>query len=118
MSVQERRRHPRIEAALPLRLTFGDTTYDALIVDLSASGIRFQIPFALTLMSRVQIGLELPDDEEHAAPIAVAGVVVRSDLLEPRLGGDVYDTAIYFQDCAESDRARLGRFITKHLGAA
>ncbi|MFQ5845814.1 MAG: PilZ domain-containing protein [Planctomycetota bacterium] len=118
MSAHERRRHPRIREGLPLRLTFGESTYDTLIVDLSVSGIHFRIPFELTLMSRVQIGLDLPAEEEHSAPIAVAGVVVRSDPVPPEGGaGNLYDTAIYFHDCSEADRSRLGRFISHRLGA-
>ena len=79
MSSTERRQHPRIQLDLPLQLTFGEKTFDTRISDISTSGIRFRTPEALPLMTRVQIGLELPSGEE-SGPVALNGVVVRSDV--------------------------------------
>ena len=40
MNAHERRQHPRIETALPLRFTFGNATYDTSLIDLSAAAKR------------------------------------------------------------------------------
>ncbi len=116
MNAHERRQHPRIETALPLRFTFGNATYDTSLIDLSAAGIRFRTPLELALMGRVQIALELPGGDEGAAvPITVTGVVVRSDPIDED-GGRMYDTAIFFQECSDADSAKLDRFVSGRLG--
>ena len=74
MTTVERRRHPRVPTDLPLRLTFKDKTVETRIQDLSGSGIRFQAPAALPILSRVQIALELPDGSPgQPSSIAITG---------------------------------------------
>ena len=116
MTAIERRRHPRVSADLPLRLTFRDRTVETRIHDLSGSGIRFKAPAPLPILSRVQIALELPDGTpgQPGASIAITGVVVRC------LAGDAseeahYDTAIFFEDLSEIARTRLARFVSSRL---
>ena len=116
MNANERRKHPRIETALPLRFTIGNATYDTSLIDLSASGIRFRTPLELALMGRVQLALELPGNDDGAAvPITVTGVVVRSDPIEEG-GRRVYDTAIFFQECSDTDSVKLDRFVSSRSG--
>jgi hypothetical protein len=118
MSQQERRRHPRVTVDLPLNLTFREETVETRIRDLSTTGIRFRAPSPLPLMSRVQIGLELPAAGRTGpgAPIAITGVVVRCDEEpageDPRSGSSTYDTAIYFEDLSEAARVQLSQFVT------
>lgn len=117
MTTVERRRHPRVAADLPLRLTFRDRTVETRIKDLSGSGIRFKAPAALPLLSRVQIALELPDAAmpgQPAASLAITGVVVRCH--EGEAADEArYDTAIFFEDLSEIARARLARFVASRL---
>ena len=107
----ERRRHPRVDVSLALRLTIGDSTVETEISNLSNSGIRFRTPSALPLLSRVQIALELPESDGASTPIAITGVVVRCDQIP---GGEPtpYDTAIYFEDLSERARGQLSQFVT------
>ena len=108
----ERRRHPRIEVKLPLRLTIADKTVETQITNLSSSGIRFRTPAPLPLLSRVQIALELPEAGGGASsPLAITGVVVRCEEV-PDSGATPYDTAIYFEDLSERARGRLSQFVT------
>ncbi len=110
----ERRRKPRVRVDLPLRLTVRDRTVETHIRDLSVTGIRFRAPEALPLMSRVQIGLELPEIKaQGASSIAITGVVVRCN--EETLGRLPFDVAIYFEDLSERSRARLGHFVDSRL---
>jgi len=111
MKQQERRRHPRIAVDLPLRLTLQNRTVVTRILDLSTSGIRFRTPEALPLLSRVQIGLELPASGGAAAPLAITGVVVRCDELAAPDAAP-FDTAIYFEDLSETARHQLARFVS------
>jgi hypothetical protein len=108
----ERRRHPRVHADLPLRLTFKDHTVETRILDLSTSGIRFATPDSLPVMSRVQIALELPGRAGGGAadPLAITGVVVRCD--RTPAGGSQFDTAIYFEQLSGTARTRLEHFVS------
>ncbi len=111
----ERRRHPRVSTDLPLQLTFKDTTVETHIRDLSNSGIRFQAPAPLPLLSRVQIALELPDaNSSSVSSLAITGVVVRC--AETEAGdGPPFATAIYFEDLSERARSQLARFVDARL---
>jgi hypothetical protein len=113
----ERRRHPRVLADLPLRLTFKDQTVETRILDLSTSGIRFATPDSLPVMSRVQIALELPTRAGAGSgtdPLAITGVVVRCDRTS-RTGGH-FDTAIYFEELSGTARLRLEQFVAARRG--
>jgi len=120
MSIQERRRTPRVQVDLPLQLNIGEETVDTRLSDISTSGVRFRTTQPLTIMSRVQIALELPDTGEPA--VDLAGVVVRSDLRPDAAGdpdptGGQYETAIFFDDLSEDARRQLdsllGRFADR-----
>ena len=115
MSSTERRQTPRLQLDLPLHLTFGDRTFDTRISDISTSGIRFRTPEALPLMTRVQIGLELPASGA-GGPVALHGVVVRSDVRpdasgDPDPAGGQYETAIFFDELSPEAQRRLVRFL-------
>ena len=119
MSTTERRKHPRLQLDLPLRLTVGERTVDTLICDISTSGIRFRTPEPLPMMSRVQIGLELPASGS-SGPVAMNGVVVRSDLRpddagNPEPEGGPYETAIFFDDLPPQAQTQLTRFLENRV---
>ena len=114
MSTQERRRTPRVQIDLPLQLNIGDETVDTRLSDISTSGVRFRTVQPLTIMSRVQIALELPDSGEPA--VALAGVVVRSDLRPDGAGnpdplGGQYETAIFFDNLSDEAMGQLDRLL-------
>ena len=114
MSTTERRGSPRTSLDLPLNLTLGDETLSSRLRDISTSGIRFWTVRPLPLMSRVQLALELP--AVGGNPLALSGVVVRSDLSEDESGnpdpdGGPYDTAIFFDDLTDKAHAQLVRFL-------
>jgi hypothetical protein len=117
MSTTERRRTPRIQLDLPLHLTLGDRIIETRISDISTSGIRFRTPEALPLMTQVQIGLELPQSGADG-PVALDGVVVRSDLRPDESGnpdpdGGPYETAIFFHDLSSQAHSHLTRFLER-----
>jgi len=110
----ERRRKPRVQVDLPLRLTVRDRTVETHIRDISVTGIRFRAPEPLPLLSRVQIGLELPElRARQPSSLAITGVVVRCD--ETALGRLPFDVAIYFEDLSERSRAHLGQFVASRI---
>jgi hypothetical protein len=70
-------------------------------------------------MTRMQISLELPDDEEGAGapPIAMTGVVIRCAQVRGH-GQFSFDAAIFFEDVSPTAGARLKRFVRKQLAPA
>lgn len=116
MPTVERRRDPRVTVKLPLRFTFAGKTIDSRVVDLSNSGILFQTPQPLPVMSRMQMTLELPEAKREA-PITIIGVVVRCAEVRGRAKAP-YDAAIFFEEISPaSARARLQRFVGEHLAS-
>ncbi|MHC4956181.1 MAG: PilZ domain-containing protein [Planctomycetota bacterium] len=112
MSTQERRKYPRIQLDLPLQLTLGDATIRSRIFDISTSGIRFKTPEPLTLMSRVQLAIQLPTG--GGTPLALSGVVVRSattEAAETPAEGAEFETAIFFDDLTDKMHGQLTRFL-------
>ncbi len=114
MTQAERRRHPRIPVSLPLRLTLQDETVDTVIINLSETGIRLRMPKPMQLLSRVQIGIELPETKGLTpASVAITGVIVRC---EPTEDDDIpFDTAIFFEDLSDAARGSISRFISAQL---
>lgn len=114
----ERRKEPRVAAQHPLRFTFAGKTVETRIVDLSNSGIRFNTPVALPVMSQMQISLELPDGTATGAPISITGVVVRCAAVRGQTELP-YDAAIFFDNISPaSARTRLQRFVKEHIAPA
>jgi hypothetical protein len=114
MTQTERRRHPRIPISLPLQLTIQDETVDTVIINLSETGIRLRTPKPMQLLSRVQIGIELPEAKGVTPEsVAITGVIVRS---EPTESADIpFDTAIFFEDLSDAARGSISRFISAQL---
>ena len=87
-------------------------------MDLSNSGIRFNTPSALPVMSQMQISLELPDGTAPAVRISITGVVVRCAAMRGRTEL-AYDAAIFFENISPpSARVRLQRFVREHVTPA
>ena len=115
MSTQERRKFPRTRLDLPLDLNLGEKAIPSRIYDISTSGIRFRTPASLPLMSRVQLAIELGLGSD--SPLALSGVVVRSDetpddLGDPNPAGGKYETAIFFDDLTDQDHRQLAQFLS------
>ena len=111
----DRRRAPRVESRLPVILTDGAGELAASTRDISESGALCTLPRFIPLMTKLQIHFELPD--RPSARIACQGVVVRVDPPAPTPRLSRYHLAIFFNDIAKDDRARLARYIHGHLQA-
>lgn len=111
----ERRRAPRVESRLPVVLTDGTGELTASTRDISESGAYCTLRRFVPLMTKLQIHFELPG--RPPARIACQGVVVRVDPPAPAPRPSRYHLAIFFNDMADEDRARIARYIHDHLEA-
>ncbi len=98
----ERRRAARAPVALPVRVREGNgIEWEAMAVDLSASGVKIRSSAALSPGQAATLALALPDSE---ARLEVASVVVRADL-------DGY--AFYFVNLADWQLERLTKLVQR-----
>ncbi len=116
----ERRRAPRADTRLPIRIfqTSADGELEAHTRDLSASGVCCEVHQLLPLMSKVQLTLQLPagDAAHPEQPIVCAGAVVRVDPIHTLGEGDAtFRVAIFFTDVKEADRERIVRYVERQL---
>ncbi len=108
----ERRRHPRVPAALPFRLVSEageEESFD--LVDLSESGARIKCHHAIPAMTRIRVALVLPSQYLEAdvdVRVDTTGVVVWSHPLENGL----YDTGVFFSELEEDERGMLHSFVS------
>src|SRR3989338_1379552 len=102
-NLREKRRTPRIEEKLPLRVAEGD--YQAVVEtkNVSASGVYFTTEKPMPLMSKVIITILLPTGTRKNTKIECKGTVVRVvpvSLQEKT----IYETAIFFDDITEKNK--------------
>ena len=120
----ERRGQPRVHADLPIQLALDGGATDANIRDISISGVCCETNCAVPVMTQVRLTIVLPDllpdvlteQSGEQQPISCAGAVVRSIAL-PENGSDSFETAIFFTQMGESDRANLEDFIALRQAA-
>ena len=115
--ITEKRRHPRLEKTLPLKLS---SSRQADIVtqtkNLSCVGAYCTINKPIPLMTKLKITLLLPEKtkraQEKSRKVSCVGVVVRSEE-SPQKG--IYDVAIFFEQIREKEKVKLEEYINHHL---
>ncbi|MDE1920975.1 MAG: PilZ domain-containing protein [Candidatus Omnitrophica bacterium] len=108
---QEKRRHPRLESKIPIKISDGHGDILTETRNLSCSGAFCRVDQRLEVMSRLKIHLLLPfrkNDKVVTRKVTCQGVIVR---VQASHDGDYYDTAIFFSDIAPKDSRAIGEFI-------
>lgn len=112
----ERRRHPRVEEKLPLKIK--DEGFDAISVtkNISCSGVFCQVDGYFPLLSKVKIVLLLPSEEKSKAhPIHIDGVVVRSEPVKASPGSNCRNIGIFFNKIKKQDQSKISAYINSIL---
>jgi hypothetical protein len=112
----ERRRHPRVDEKLPLKIK--DESFDAISVtkNVSCSGVFCQVDGYFPLLSKVKIVLLLPSEEKaKARPIRIEGVIVRSEPVNLSPGSSFRNIAIFFNKIKRQDTAKISNYINSIL---
>jgi hypothetical protein len=112
----ERRRHPRVDDKLPLKIK--DESFDAISVtkNISCSGVFCQVEGYFPLLSKVKIVLLLPSGEKaKARPIHIEGVIVRSEPVNSSPGSNFRNVAIFFNKIKRQDIVKLSNYINSIL---
>lgn len=108
--LNEKRKTPRIEERLPIKIIEGDSGIVVETKNISASGAYFTTDKPMPLMSRVVITLLIPEGEGKNSRIECGGTVVRT-VPTTQKDGTFYETAIFFDEI--TDKAK--NTILKHI---
>jgi len=108
----ERRKHPRREIGVPIRVGTMDGAsfeFEAHTVNISLGGVGFRFPAPMEIHSTVRLELDLGDCE-----INCTGMVVRS---RPVVGAyeGLYDIGVQFDLIQPEDLDRLQCFLIESL---
>jgi len=117
--VKERRRYPRIEKTIPLKVSAGNFDLVTQTKNISCNGAYCIMNRTLPLMTKLQITLLLPEKnkkkkENCSLKIKCMGVVVRSQK-DTASKKERFKTAIFFEQIREKERGKLEEYIDTHL---
>lgn len=109
----ERRRAPRATASIPLLLSPRGDAQPATLVNISTSGLGCQFGEAMTEMTLVGIGVQLPGQESVAE---LKGAVVRCDKVRG-VNPPTYEIGIFFTDMPDATRKSIQEFVDAQISA-
>ena len=115
-SSQERRRYPRLDNNVPLKISSDDFDVVTETQNLSCSGAYCRVDKYLEPMTRLKIHLLLPLKKHNkivTKKISCQGVIVRSESVP---GDKYFNIAIYFNDIQQKDINSLNDYINSVLG--
>ena len=114
-SSPERRRAPRLEHNVPLKLSSVDVEIVTETKNLSSSGAYCRVNKFIEPMTKLKIHLLLPVKKNNrmtTRKVSCQGIVVRSEAVA---GHDYFNTAIFFSDLSVKDSQSLKDFVDSML---
>ncbi|HET8645691.1 MAG TPA: PilZ domain-containing protein [Vicinamibacteria bacterium] len=104
MSMQERRRSPRVAVDLPVRLRLGPDSFPGRLRDICRDAALVEVHHACELGAEVSLSFELPEQE---GALEVKGRVLRLAAGD----GDARAVAILFTDLHPAVEGRIAMFL-------
>lgn len=115
MSLVEKRKDPRIDQNIPVKISTKEFDIVTESKNLSASGAYCVVDKPLELMTKLKIQLLLPLRKKNKTvvkKISCQGVVVRSQF---QISKNNYNIAIFFSDILEKDKKVISEHVKKCL---
>ena len=114
MSFNERRKSPRVEVDLPVSLEGAEGEISGRALNISTTGIYFELPHYIEPMTKIRMGLSVPASGEGTGREVVQfdGVVVRTEPESPEDGVVDYRMAVFFTSVPEKSLEALTGFIS------
>ncbi|MCF6148557.1 MAG: PilZ domain-containing protein [Candidatus Kuenenia sp.] len=111
----EKRKHPRIEASMLIKIQIEDVAVLATTINISCSGIFCQTEMYIPIKSKVKLLFALPyygDQKKQIEQMECCGEVVRVqlDLTDVRKM-PAYNIAISFTNLNEQERKKIDNYI-------
>lgn len=114
-SPEDRRRSPRLEHNVPLKLSSGDIDIVTETRNLSSSGVYCRVSSYIEPMTKLKIHLLLPvrkNNRSSTKRIFCQGVVVRTESV---VNHDYFNAAIFFNDIQPKDIQAIADFVDHML---
>ena len=114
-SSDEKRRHPRVEQSVPLKISTPDADLVAETSNISCSGVYCRVSKFIEPMTKLGVTLLLPvkkGGKTTTRKITCYGVVVRTENIPNQ---DDFNTAIFFSDIHSKDSRLLGEYVESVL---
>ncbi|MCX5681233.1 MAG: PilZ domain-containing protein [Candidatus Omnitrophica bacterium] len=115
MSTPERRRSPRVDSNIPLKISGEEFDIITEGKNLSSSGAYCTADRYLEPMTKLKIQFILPfkkKDQTATKKISCSGVVVRT---QANPEGKNFDMAIYFNEIEEKNKKIIAEYVTSLL---
>lgn len=112
----EKRRHPRLEKQIPLKIQKEGFDIAAESRNISSSGVYFNVKNQIEPMTKLKVELILPikkDLETITKIIKCSGVVVRTE----KENDTSYNIAVYFSHISEADTKKIAEYVNQHISA-
>jgi len=110
----ERRRHPRIEQHLPLRIAADGYDFLTTTKNISCLGAYCRLDKYIPPFTKISVRLTLPvaaRKERDISRVECQGVIVRAE--DDADGG--FNIAIFFNEIADTQRKKITQYISKFL---
>jgi hypothetical protein len=107
----ERRKYPRVEKNVPLKLSWADADVVTETRNISCAGAYCRVSKYIEPMTKVEVTLLLPvkkGEKITTKKITCRGVVVRTENIPD---GEEFYTAIFFSDILPKDSRILAQFV-------
>jgi len=117
----ERRRHPRIQVALPVAVQDGADEQGELRTqtrNISSRGAYLEVPRAIPELTRLEVTLCVPGGSARHRELHCGGVVVRCDPLPAAGDGSAaHAIAVFFDRIGAHEQSLLDAFVAAQLTA-
>ena len=113
--IQERRKYPRLEKNVPVKLSSEEFDVVTETRNLSCAGTYCRVNKYFEPMTKLKVHLLLPlkkGDKIATKKITCQGVVVR---VESQPGNEFYNIAVYFNDIGKKDAKCVDEFVNSVL---
>ena len=120
MTFNERRRAPRVRAELPILLEGGPAEAGGKTLNISTSGVYFEVPHFIEPLTKVRMELLFPKQGSKGSEgrVGFDGIVVRTEPETPSADVTVYRTAVFFTYVPETSLKLLTKYIEKRLASS
>lgn len=113
--IKERRRYPRIEKKLPLKIVANGYDFVTNTQNVSCIGAYCNVDKYLPPFTKIMVKLTLPiktnDIQDENCSIECKGVVVRTE--DGKNGG--FNIAIFFNEINNGQRKKISQYISQFL---
>jgi len=113
---QDRRKHPRLEGNIPLKISSADFDIVTETSNVSCAGAYCRVNKQLEPMTKLKIHLLLPfksrNNKTVTKKVSCQGIIVRTEEVPQ---SSYYNVAIYFNDISPKDLGALSEYIGSSL---